>query len=368
MSTINKIFGGILLLAITLSASYANAQVNCSVIITSLPYVISTSNQTYCLGQNLTYNASADTNVLGHYSIQNPANNWNDFPNINFTAAIRVTGQNVTLDLNNYSLAASSLVTNRVAVAVYATNAANFKLQNGAIRGFDTGTYIQSPSDVTVNKILFDKIKLRAIDSDAQKNNTITNNRVNNFSSISRWPAAPVSIMQITGAYTSGNFVIVRNNIIAPAVTNSVDPTPGDGNPYWGTTGMEIMGYKGISIATDNTLTSITTNNGVSAYLYITGPHVTLRNNNFNFPINHPSSSLQNVAVMQASFDEDMTTEADSNRFSGFYHQFYAFAPGIKLIYSNNIFDVYPVNGNYPPLFVNYIKPVNMVGNVINQH
>jgi hypothetical protein len=130
--------------------------------------------------------------------------------------------------------------------------------------------------------------------------------------------------------------------------------------------GIQVWSGKGLADVSSNVLTNITaSNNGVMAYLYVTGAQVTIRKNKLIFPTNNPSSSLQNLAVMQATAGGVMTTKADSNWFSGFHTQFYAFNPGINLIFSNNLFDLYPINGNYPPLFYNYTNPINAGGNTI---
>lgn len=360
-----KIMSGILSLAFAFLASHANAKVNCNVIINSLPYVINSGHQTYCLGQNLTYNATLDTNILGQYTIFDPANNWTAFPNINFTAAIVVAAPNVILDLNNHTLTGTFLVPNRVAVGVYANDASNFKLQNGIIRGFDTGTYITSPNYALVNKITFDKTKLTAILSFAPQKNSVTNNTVTNFSSVNRWPLAPVAIMEINGASNNNDLITITNNSIAKSVGNSADPTPDDANLVWGTIGIRVGSGKGSVDVSSNILTNITAKNGVAAYLYFTnGSQITIRKNKFAFPVNSPMSSLQNIAVLQSG---SKTTKADSNSFSGFHTQFYTFNTGTPLIFSNNVFNIYRINGNYPPLFYNYTKPspVDAGGNII---
>lgn len=367
MKTRYNILRGILFLAFTFLASFANAQANCAVMINSLPYVITSGYQKYCLGSNLTYNATADSNLLGHYSIPDLANFWADIPNINFTAAIVVAAPSVTLDLNNRTLSATSLVPNRVAVAVYANNVSNFRLQNGTIKGFDTGAYVTSINSIVVNKIIFDKTKLTAVRSYAPKNNNVTNNVVTNFSSVNRWPMAPVSVFDIGGASNINDTITVTNNIITSAVGNIADNRDDVFSTVWGMVGVYISAPKGTVNVSGNTFSNITANNGVSAYLFFTGgqnPQITIRKNKFTFPLNHPSLFLQNVAVLQSGSG---ITQADSNFFSGFHTQFHSFNTGTPLIFSNNIFDLYSANGNYPPLFYNYTNPnpVDAGGNVI---
>jgi hypothetical protein len=361
-----KITSGILFLAFTFLASYTNAQANCAVMINSLPYVITSGYQKYCLGKNLSYNATDDNNLLGHYSIPDLANFWADIPNINFTAAIVVAAPSVTLDLSNRTLSAKFLVPNRVAVAVYGNNVSNFRLQNGTIKGFDTGAYVTSTNSVVVNKVIFDKTKLTAITSYAPRNNSVTNNIVTNFSSVSRWPMAPVGVFYVGGGREINDTITVTNNRITSAVGNIADGHDVFGT-VWGMVGASIAAPKGIVNVSGNTFSNITANGGVSASLAFTGdqnPQITIRKNKFTFPLNHPSLLLQNVAVWQAGSG---LTQADSNYFSGFHTQFLSFTTGTPLIFSNNVFELYSADGNYPPLFYNYTNPnpVDAGGNVI---
>jgi hypothetical protein len=367
MRKYHKITRGILFLAFTFLASYANAQAQCAVMINSLPYVITSGYQKYCLGNNLTYNATADNNLLGHYSIPDLANFWADIPNINFTAAIVVAAPSVTLDLNNRTLSATSLVPNRVAVAVYANNVSNFRLQNGTIKGFDTGAFISSTNSIAVNRMVFDRIKLQAISSYAPQTNSVTNNTVTNFSSVSRWPMAPVSVFYVGGAKNINDTITITNNLITSAVGNIADDRDDDFSTVWGMVGAYISAPKGLVNVSGNTFSNITANGGVSASLFFTGgqnPQITIRKNKFTFPLNHPSLFLQNVAVLQSGSG---ITKADSNFFSGFHTQFHSFNTGTPLIYSNNVFELYSADGNYPPLFYNYTNPnpVDAGGNVI---
>jgi len=210
--------------------------------VSTVPYTI-TTNGVYCLTQALQTSQTSG-------------------------AAITITGSNVVLDLNGFGIRGATAGVGTTAIGVQFSTANNV-VKNGYIRGFYKGIEVTAAAangGTTIENVMFDATRYRAIDFDGHAS-TIRNNYVVNVggSTVSADPTA----IRVTGPGNVvsenrvSNFVIGGSTVAAVGIEASGDGTLVEANVISGApstptlmTGILLSGGADV-LASDNRLLNL---------------------------------------------------------------------------------------------------------------